>query len=122
MFFLGEFHDVQIETRAGQKPHARIHAESRGFNIQDGSRADDHMRKALHQVRNYFQGAWHGHSDFHDGNAPASNHFGGKKGIFRGRCTDGRNDSDFLDLGADLILFQGVSSAVPPASRLKVNS
>src|SRR5258708_21347950 len=80
------------------------------------------MRKAFHQVRNYFQGAGHGHSDFHDGNAPASNHFGGEKGIFRGRSADGRNDSNFLNLGADLILVQRVSSEMLPASRVKVNS
>src|SRR5258706_16103054 len=80
------------------------------------------MRKAFHQMRNYFQGAGHGHSDFHDGNAPASNHFGGEKGIFRGRSADGRNDSNFLNLGADLILVQRVSSEMLPASRVKVNS
>jgi len=102
----GEFDDAEIEARTRQKLRARLGAEARRFYIQDRSRADNDMRKIFDEVGNYLYGAGNGHSYFDNRNAAAGDDFRGEKGVFGRRHAHSGDNSDFVNLGADLMLFQ----------------
>jgi hypothetical protein len=54
------------------------------------------------EARNHVGCSRHGHRQFNDGNAPASDGLGGEDRLVRRTRADGRDDGCFIDLRANL--------------------
>src|SRR5579863_3670114 len=96
---------IRIKPVAGQECGARIQAAPRRFYVEDTSCTDnDLFWSVFHQVRKNFDGVGHRESDFHQRNSAARHRFRREQSILSRRHTNGRDDSDFLDPAAHVLL------------------